>query len=329
MKIITILFASILLSSCIGNDSKTKGASTDLNEGKLTYSVSGEGTTPSWEFDVLFNKDNAIIVEKYDRGAGKKYIFDKKSNEILGLIDADAGEAKTDGHFLYFTPEELVDQEFSAYSGDAKVTKTDEFKDILGYNCQKTIIEYGNQVSVEAWLTDKIKPGILYSQTPLAFDEIALEYEVKIDGNVDRKYVVKSISDEKIDEKEFEHVVPDSYYLVVPAYLFSSDDDGQKDFEENTYKSFTYPYFKDGRQSTVKFIKDELSTVFPKDDTSSLSTEFFVNKDGSTSDVDVKINNETTDKRIEKIKEFIQAMNGWTPAKVKGVAVKSKVTIFE
>ena len=317
------------MTSCNGQVSTVKDPTLDLKEGKLTYSISGEETTSSWELEILFDQDNAVIKEKYALGAGSKYIYDKKSNEILGLIDdATFLGINKDSYFIYYTPEELIKQALSSNYGDTTITMLHEFKDILGYKCQKSIIKHGNQVTVEVWLTDKIKPGIIYPWTPLTFDKIALEYEMKILGTTYRKYKIKSISDEKVDKKEFDHIVPDPYYLVIPAYVFSIDNRWTKDYEENKFQSFTFPYFKDGRKSTIQFIKDGLYKIIPKAKETNITIDFFVNKDGTISDIEIRINYHTDDNRIVEVKKFIQSMKIWTPAKVKGKSVKSKVTIF-
>jgi hypothetical protein len=319
----------MFLTSCKGQVSTVKDPTVDLKEGKLTYSISGEGTNSNWELEILYDQNNVVIKEKFARGAGKKYIYDKQSKEILGLIDdASSLGINKDNYFIYFTPEELVREALSSNYGDTSITMTQEFKDILGFKCQKTIIKHGDQVTVEVWLTDKIKPGIIYPWTPLTFDKIALEYEIKILGTTDRKYEVKSISDEKIDKKEFEHIVPDLYYLVIPAYVFSIDSMWTKDFIENTFQSYTYPYIEDGRQATIEFMKNEVYKIVPKDNETKISIDFFVNKDGTIGDIDASINYQTDDKRIEGITTFIKSMKPWTPAKVKGKPVKSKVTIF-
>lgn len=329
MRTLIIILASFLLTSCNGQVSTVKDPTIALNEGKLIYSISGEGTTSSWELEILFNQDNVVIKEKYARGAGRKYIYSKKSNEILGLIDdASLLAINKENYFIYCTPEELVRQALSSNYGDTTIKVTQEFKDILGYKCQKSIVKHGDQVTVEVWLTDKIKPGIIYPWTPLTMDKIALEYEIKILGTTDRKYKIQSISDEKIDKNEFEHIVPDPYYFVIPAYVFSIESMWTKDYEENKFQSFTYPYFKDGRESTIQFVKGELYKIIPKDNETNISIDFFVNKDGTISDIEVGINYHTDDKRIEEVRKFIQTMKTWTPAKVKGQPVKSKVTIF-
>lgn len=150
LKILTLLLTSIFLTSCNGQVSTVKDPTVDLKEGKLTYSISGEETTSSWELEILFDQDYAVIKEKYALGAGSKYIYDKKSNEILGLIDDAAflGINK-DSYFIYYTPEELINQALSSNYGDTTITMLHEFKNILGYKCQKSIIKHGNQVTVE------------------------------------------------------------------------------------------------------------------------------------------------------------------------------------
>ena len=329
LRILTLLFTIILLTSCNGQTSSVKDSTVELIEGKLTYSIGGEGTNSSWELEILFNENNAIIKEEYALGAGKKYVYDKRSNEILGLIsDAAWIGIEKDKYFIYYTPQELIQNALSSNYGDTVINKTQEFKDILGYRCQKSIIKHGNQVTVEVWTTDKIKCGIIYPWTPLIYENIALEYEIKILGKTKRKYVIKTISGDKIDNKKFEHKVPDEYYLVVPATIYSIDSMWTKRYEKNNFKSFSYPYYNDGRQSTIKLLQTGLNEVVQTNSNEKISINFFVNKDGTVSEIKASINYKESDERIEKIKFFIKSLNKWIPAKVKGKPVKSKVTIF-
>ena len=328
LRILTILLAVAFLTSCNGQVSTVKDPNSNLEEGRLTFAVSGE-TASSWELEILFNQENTVINEKYARGAGRKYIYDKTTNEILGLYDdvATFGTAK-DQYIIYHTPEDLIRLALSSNYGDTTITKTQEFKEILGYKCQKSIIEHGKQVTVEVWLTDKIKPGIIYPWTPLTFDKVALEYELKILGKTDRKYVVKSISGKPVEASEFEHVVPDDYYLVVPLSQLSIDSMWSKSFEENTFQSFTYPYYGNGRESTIGYLKSELSEFIDSEDQKTrIKLDFYVNKDGILSDIEVSINYSKKDKRTEEIKNIIESMPKWIPTKVRGKPVKSKVGI--
>lgn len=328
MRILTILFAVGFLIRCNGQVSTAKDPDSDLEEGKLTFSVSGE-TASNWELEILFNQENSVIKEKYARSAGRKYIHDKTTNEILGIYDDVAifGTAK-EQYIIYHTPDELIKLALSSNYGDTTVIKTQEFKKILGYKCQKSIISHGEQVTVEVWLTDKIKPGIIYPWSPLTFNQVALEYELKILGKTDLKYVIKSISGEPIDASEFEHVVPEDYYLVVPLSQLSLDSMWSKSFEENKFQSFSYPYYGRGRESTIEFLKSELSdfidTVGKKN---TIQIAFYVNKNGSLSDIEVSIDYSKKDERISEIKTIIESMPKWIPAKVKGKSVKSKVGI--
>ncbi len=327
MRILIILLSLVFLTSCNGPVSTVKDPTIDLKEGKLTYSVSGE-TASNWELEILFNQENAVIKEKYARGAGRKYIYDKKTNEILGLYDDVAifGSGK-DHYIIYYTPEELINTALSSNYGDTTITHTQEFKEILGYKCQKSIIAHGNQVTVEVWLTDKIRPGIIYPWTPLTFDKVALEYELKILGKTDRKYVIKSISDEPVESSEFEHVVPDDYYLIVPLSQLSPDSMWSKSFEKNAFQSFSYPYYGNGRESTIEYLKNELKTYTNIGENKSISIDFYVNKSGTLSDIEVSINYSKKDKQSPEIKRIIESMPKWTPAKVKGKPIKSKVGI--
>ena len=328
MKLLSILFFSVIIFSCSSQSSTDTDPKIDLTEGKLIYSISGEGTSSSWELEILFNQNNAVIQERYAFGSGKKFIYDKKENEILGLIDDPLffGIVK-DRYIIYYTQQQLITESLSTTYGDTTIVETKEFKDILGYNCQKSIIKYGDQVVVEVWLTDKIKPGITYPWTPLTLDKIALEYEMKILGRTDRKYSIKSISCKKIDRIEFEHIVPEQYYLVVPASVFSTNILWSKQYEKNTFHSFTYPYYKAGRQSTIQYIQSQIGRIVTEN-SADISIEFLVNKDGRISDIKVLMDHKAEDNRIEDIVKFIKSMKPWTPAMVRGNPVKSKVLVF-
>ena len=328
LRTLTVVSALILLTNCNGQVSTVKDPTSDLKEGKLTYSISGERTS-NWEIEILFNKDNVVIKEKYARGAGRKYVCDKTIDEILGIYDdvATFGTSK-EQYIIYYTPEELIKLALSSNYGDTTITKTQEFKEILGYRCQKSIIEHGDQAIVEVWLTDKIKPGIIYPWTPLTFNKIALEYELKILGRTERKYVIKSISDEIIDTTEFEHKVPDDYHLVVPKSQLSIDTMWSYLYEKNQFQSFSYPYYGDGRESTIEYFRNKLrSFIDTADNNLRISINFFVNKNGTLSDIEVLINYSNKDDRTLEIKKIIESMPKWTPARVKGNAVKSKVGI--
>lgn len=322
-----LIFLTILLSNCNGQTSTVKDPTKDLTEGKIVYTVSGESTTSSWELEIFFNPKNAVIKEKYARGAGRKYIYNKPANEILGLIDDAAFLGiKKDSYFIYYSQEDFIKKALSSNYGDTTIFKTQEYKDILGYKCQKLIIKHGNQVTVEVWITDKIKTGIIYPWTPLVLENLALEYEIKILGRTDRKYVIKSISDEKLNSEVFKHKIPDEYYLVVPASVYSISPNWNDKYEENKFQSFKYPYLKDSRESTINFLKEGIEELINKDE--NINIEITIDKSGELSEIDISINYSKSDERIDKVKQFLKNTSGWTSAKVEGESVKSKVAIF-
>lgn len=327
MKKLLIILISLSFTSCNNQESTIKDTSVELTQGRLIYSISGEGTTSGWDLEVVFDQNNARINEEYALTAKKTYIYDKKQNEILGLIDDfKLNRRFKDSYLIYYTSEELIELALSSNYGDTSITTTQEFKDILGYNCQKSIIKHGNQVEVEVWTTDKIKPGILYPWTPLTFENIALEYEIKILGKVDRRYVIKSISDKDISQKDFEHKVPDEYNLVVPVSVFSLDSMWAKDYEESHFKSFQYPTFQTGRNSVKRYIKDALMDILPSEKQTDITLDFVVSKEGKLIDIIIDYGRERD--YTKSVRTMLEEMPKWVPAKVKGEAVNSKVKIF-
>lgn len=308
------------------NCNAQKTITKELTNGSLVYNITGEGTT-NWELEIFFNSENTIIREQYATGGGRKYIFDKKSNEILGLYD-DVGfpGSMRNSYIIYHTPKGLIRNALSSNYGDTTIIKTKEFKNILGYKCQKTIIEHGNQVTVEVWTTPKIKTGLLYPWTPLIFEDLALEYEIKILGEVDRRYEIKSISSEKIEEKEFQHSVPDDYYLNVPYSVFSLKSLWSDRYKENKFTSFQYPTFKNGRNSVKDYIRDGLNTIFSNGKLKDIVLEFTITKKGELKNIVVDYRGEKDYK--DSIEKMLKEMPNWEPAKVKGVAVNSKVKII-
>ena len=327
MNKLLILLISLAVVSCNTQNSTIQDTSIPLTKGRLVYSVSGEGTTSGWDFEVVFDSDKARINEGFALTASKTYIFDKTSNEILGLINEFQLNRKLkESSLIYYTSEELINLALSSNYGDTSVTVTQDFKEILGYKCQKSIIKHGNQVEVEVWTTDKIKPGIIYPWTPLIFENVALEYEIKILGKVDRKYVIKSISNEDIEQKEFQHMVPDEYNLVVPAAVFSLDSMWASDYEENQFSSFQYPTFKDGRNSVKKYIVTNLTPILSKDKQKDITLEFIVSKEGNLKNIIIDYGQKSN--YSDSIEKMLKNMPKWIPAKVKGKAINSKVTIF-
>ena len=84
---ILVIILAIGIRQEISANETGSDAAVDLREGRITYSISGESTTSKLELEILFNANNAVIREQYARRATRKYLYDKNSNEIMGLID--------------------------------------------------------------------------------------------------------------------------------------------------------------------------------------------------------------------------------------------------
>ena len=329
MRLLVLLtFFLIIFSNCSKSIPVKEDESNELFEGAIYYNIMGEETTSGWDLKVYFDSNNVRVEEKYALTASKTYIYNKNSNEILGLInDFSLNYKMKDSYFIYYNPEKLIRQALSSNYGKPVIKETNETKLILGYNCRKTIINHGNQAVVEVWTTDKIKPGLILPWTPLTYENIALEYELRVLGTVRQNYTAISIIKGKQDKSLFDHQVPNEYYLVVPFSVFSFDPTWAKDYEENKFKSFTYPYFSTGREATKQYLKKEITNILKEGEIDKISLEFTVTKTGKLTNIDVDYNYSKDNKYLKQIKKFLQDMPPWTPAKVMGTPVKSKVSI--
>lgn len=327
MRTLTLLLIASILTSCNGQESTVSDPSKDLTEGELVYSISGEYTTSGWGFDVQFDSNNVRINEKNTLTASRTYIFDKTSKEILALInDFKLNRKLKDSYFIYYTPQEFVRLGLSSNYGDTVKTITQEFKNILGYKCQKTILKLGRQATVEIWTTNKIKTGIIIPRTPLSFENVAFEYELKIEGRIYNRYVIKSISDKKIPKKDFEHIVPDEYFQVVPVSVFSLDSVGASNYKEKKFSSFQYPTYGDGRDAVKKYIKDGLSKFMVVDKKTRITIDFIVSKDGTLKDITIDYGRKS--QYTDDIRKILLNMPKWTSGRVMGKPVNSKLKIL-
>ena len=323
---LTLLLATIVLINCRGQEAVTNNISKDLIEGELIYTASGPTSVPGWSFDVQFNSSNVKINEAYSSSVSRTNLVDKNSKEVLALYNEPAGKNKQERYLIYCTIEEMQKEAKSSSYGDTVKTITQEFKTIMGYRCQKTIFKLGDQVTIELWTTDKIRAGVTLPYTPLTLENVALEYDMKILGSTDRKYVIKSISDKHIPEQEFEPIVPDGYNMIVPADVFSLDTMWSNQYEENKITSFQYPSYGSGREGVKKYIADGLSKIMPKAERTGMTLDFIVSKDGSLKDILVDYGRPS--KYAAAISNLLKTMPRWTPAMVKGKPVTAKVTIF-
>lgn len=332
MKIIIILI--LLNIHLVLNSEETKS---ELYEGKLVFTVIPTGFYNVWEFEVLFNKENIKIFEKYSLNTSKTLVYNKNNNDILRLYkERTLNSDKTTDFFNFCSQEELIFDANHNNNQDTIIIETSETKDILGYECYKTIIKRGKQVEYELWVTDKIKLGLVYPWTPLHFENIALEFEERVLGESRRKYKIKSISNTQIPIEEFSQNIPDDYFLIIPISYFSDDETNIKDEFKDIDSNISYPFFKENRIKTINYLNEGINSIIPTDkvDKYILSIDFIVNIDGTVSDIinnsSIKSkNNDDLDILIDDLNSFILNMNNWTPAKVKNIPVKARVSIFK
>jgi hypothetical protein len=329
MRFLTSLFAIMticLLFGCSHRTTNVKDTSIPLVAGKLVYDMYISGTTLRNAFEVQFDENNVRINEKYVL-ASKTYIYEKATNEILTLYTEAHPRTGVENRYLsYMTSEEMINEALHHSYGDTSVRVTSEYKTILGYKCRKTVILHGGQVIVFVWTTDKIKTGLKLPWTPLTFSETALEYELKVLGDVDTRYTIKSISETRNDAVAFKHVVLDSFFLIVPMNVFSLDTLMANDYEEETYSSMSYPFYGSGREATRDFLRNSLRLISPNVADDIFTIDFIVLKDGSLNNIEIRCSEKCN--YSEKVKKMLQSMPKWTPAKVKGIAVDAAVSLY-
>ncbi|GEL10318.1 hypothetical protein SAMN05192550_0650 [Flavobacterium glycines] len=318
----TILLTLILISiSCKRDNFHIENK--ELNSGHLIYTSKILGIP--FDFDVKFDDQNVRIYEDLLFTTSKITIVNKKISEVLHLNSRFALNQKLkESHFFYSSIKQMELLQMGSAYGDTIITKTNNYKNILGYKCREIIMNLGEQVKISLWTTDKIKTGIVFPNTPLTFDnETALEYEMKILGSTKRYYKIKSIENIVKNDKDFQHKIPDEYKLIVPISVFSLDTIWNKNKDEKKLKSFQYPNFIGGNKNTKKYFHTVLPKLI-KGNYFSCSLLFTVNKLGRIEDLKIS-------RDINKDEEIIRnelKNTKWIPAKVYGTPVNSEVRIY-
>jgi len=122
--------------------------------------IDKKGKSEESSIQLLLNKEEQYLAmipieEESKKAAENKIIFDSKNKSMLTLVEEKEGERT--GMCMPFDPSKLeteanVDAETK---NNSKFTKTNEFKEILGYNCQKYLYE-DEESQAEYWLTDDL-----------------------------------------------------------------------------------------------------------------------------------------------------------------------------
>lgn len=314
--IIALILLTVTTSSCQNKEEKTTN-NTILKKGHLVYEYKAVGMTLG--FDFKFDEENVRINQSFISNISKIKLINKNIGEVLHLNK----DSKTNAHFFYSSIQRMIALQKGSTYGDTIVTKTKEYKNLLGYKCNKTILNFGKQVEVVLWTTDKIKTGIIFPNTPLTLDETALEYEMKILGETRNHYIIKSIKDISSNDKDFISNIPDEYSLIVPNSIYSLEPNLSKNNFTENMKNIEYPCFKQGKEAVGKYFNTIFSKLNSKKNCRYFLT-FIINKSGDMEQLDIRGCND-----IDKIKNELKNMPKWIPGKVNGVNINSSIHISE
>ncbi|MFG6688088.1 hypothetical protein ACGK9U_16070 [Mariniflexile sp. HNIBRBA6329] len=314
--LITILTSATLAFACKNKEIKSPNSEI-LHKGELLYNCELSGIP--LEFDFKFDEENVRINQKFISNTSSTILVKKNNKEVLHLNQ----RFETDKKFFYSSIDKMIALQKGSTYGDTITTKTKETKIILGYDCIKTIINLGKQVEITLWTTEKIKTGITFPNTPLTLNETALEYEMKINGKRKRYYKIESIKDIPENDKDFHHIIPDEYKLIVPVPIYSLNPIWSKNASSENLKSFEYPKMNGAKEE----VKEYFSGVFAKvgmDEKSSCYLNFTINKSGEMEDLKVT----GCDEKFKTIlAKELKNMPEWIPGKVYGEEVSSELTI--
>lgn len=287
------------------------------------------------QFNVKFSKRKTRVYQQETHENRTTYIHDKQSGTVLSLTESSSGK-----YFFYSNAVGPQIKSLGHNYGDTSIIWTDETKEILGHSCRKVELNLGGQGIATFWVAEEVSVGAVVPESPLALDHPALEYTLVV-GGTKTHYIATSFETKIDDAKGFEETIPEGFKLIVPideydqGGIFSAPE-----FAENGKFSFVnYPEYPTGKESLYKLFNDipayqatEEDFIFDDDNEpfylgpSTVSIECTVNKDGTLSNMRVQLspNAEIKNAVLERIKE----MTAWTPARIRGVAVDSEISII-
>jgi hypothetical protein len=298
-----------------------------ITEGKVVYVSSGLITDTT---ELLFNENYIVIKSIMNNNRTQVMKFDKRTKEALRLVQDWSGE----GRDLYFTYE-LQNEDYPvglfAFRYDIEAyTNSFEDKTLLGYECRHALEPIDRSSFIrEAWYTDEIQPGLWPPASQLINNHLPLMYHTTGYG---REYWIEaiSVSEEEIPGNEFEHVVPDPFFFKTPQGYFTTNKESRDQFVETALPSFAYPHYNGNRMSTIEYFENKLGEFGRDEPIAYIRISFVVNKDGAVSNIVaecvVRIEDEPLERLMaEKAVQVFRDAGGWTPARVRGSGVNSKV----
>jgi GLPGLI family protein len=183
-----------------------------LSEGKAVFEISyPDSDIPDeqmaqmpTEMSILFKGDKSRIDMKMGMGMSTTIIKDGKAKEATTLFDMMGNKMA-----VKTSAEDMKKQKEKA-GEDNQVKLTDETKDIAGYKCKKAVVT-GSDGSFDVYYTDDIVDKSNFDEQFKGISGFLMEFQRK-QGQINMKMTAKSVSKEKVDDKQFE--IPSDYKLM-------------------------------------------------------------------------------------------------------------------
>ena len=185
-----------------------------IDEGKVVYEISyPDADMPDEQMammpteSTMFFKDNQSRVEmRMGMGMSQVMIFDNKNKVMTMLMDMMGSKSA-----IKFTEDDIKKQKVKEDKGELSIKKTDETKEIAGYNCKKAVVT-GKDGSFDVYYTDEItyKNGDWVSEYK-GLEGFPLQYKMT-QNKLTMQLTAKNVSKEKVDAGIF--AIPADYKLM-------------------------------------------------------------------------------------------------------------------
>ena len=276
-----------------------------------------------WQFEITFSMDKSSVYEQFTTEKNTTYLHNKESGIVLSL------HHEFGKKFLSYSQSQGNSIKHLGHNyGDTIVTKLEETKKILGYNCQKIVLDLGSQVKATFWVTDEIEIGTIVPGSPLALNHPALEYTFEGTG-MKEHFVATEIETTVSDYSTFEEYIPSDFNIIVPMGIYDQNEfiqDSTK-VEHSEFNFISYPKHPDGLKYLYDLFKELPAYASQKEDfmegedgepvylgPSSILISFIVDLEGNLSDISVLL---APNKEIEiAAKEIMGEMPRWLPATI-------------
>lgn len=275
------------------------------------------GVGIDWEFEVFFNDSIVGLKRKFALNYSERRIINKNQNEVLYMLGS-----SQDSTFFFTTISKMLDMDMSSNYGETIISVTKERKNILGFDCNKIEMNFGEQAKAVLWVTEKIFSRVIIPETPFASKYVALECIFE-DPGLTVVYKAKKI-EETVISKEWYSILK-GYKLIVPVSEF--DVSGLFPRDGQDFSFVHYPSYPKGKEQFHEDIRS-LCKLKPKVDDPigefyDVYINFTVNTDGTLSRIKIS---GIDDNEYEKVQKMLLNTK-LNPANVKGEKVMSNVTV--